>query len=272
MPLSARCKKCGTETASGAICPRCGGKLGNLRWLWRVERRPVLSWIGWNTPMRVILPGITLMAAAVAAAELIGGGAGAVERLLSGDLPRLLLILTASALALTGLVLVLRGREVLEIAAEKSGLTVTVLLPKPNAVSLLLRLRSPRLAADTSRRREYGLLLEERKLPWKEIRRVQIWAEKSLVLLYAPSWWLRLAVPCDQETWPEIRQVVTERLGRQKNTRLPEVFRPAGDNRQKKHRPAQQMEMGETASIMDIEAMNAEAEQESREDWQTWQQ
>ena len=272
MPLSARCRKCGTEVPSGVVCPRCGGKLGNPRCLWRVERRPVLSWAGWNTPMRVILPGIILMSTAVAIAELAGSGPGAAERLLTGDLPRLLLILAVSAVALTGLVLLLRGREVLEIAADKSGLTVTVLLPRPNAVSLLLRLRSPKLASDASRRREYGLFLEEKKLPWKEIRRVQVWTEKSLVLFYAPAWWLRLALPCDQETWPEVRQVIIERLGRQKNTRLPDMLRPAGtagkqQGRRTEQLAGHQMEMEESASVLEIEAMNAEAERASREEW-----
>ncbi|MBR6954844.1 MAG: zinc ribbon domain-containing protein [Clostridia bacterium] len=264
MPYSARCKKCGTETSSGALCPRCGGKLGPWRCLWRTQRIPVLSWSCWNAPMRIMLPALAVMALAAMGVELTLGGWPALERLMAGSFPLLMLSLVGAAVLLTGLVLLLRGREVLEIAADKGGLTVTVLLPKPGAVSLLARLHSPAEAADPALQRTYGLFLEEKTIPWKSIRRVGLWPEKQLVLFYAPAHWLRAAVPCDRASWPEMRQTITDKLGKQKHTRLPDVFRPAeGAPKKQRYR---QTEMQDTVSLSEIEAMNAEAESQAPEE------
>ena len=242
MPYSARCKKCGTETSSGALCPRCGGKLGPWRCLWRTQRIPVLSWSCWNASMRIMLPALAVMALAAMGVELTLGGWPALERLMAGSFPLLMLSLVGAAVLLTGL----------------------VLLPKPGAVSLLARLHSPAEAADPALQRTYGLFLEEKTIPWKSIRRVGLWPEKQLVLFYAPAHWLRAAVPCDRASWPEMRQTITDKLGKQKHTRLPDVFRPAeGAPKKQRYR---QTEMQDTVSLSEIEAMNAEAESQAPEE------
>ena len=224
MALSCFCKKCAKEVLPGASCPYCGGKLGTPHTLWRVQRRPVSDWISWNAPLRVVIPVLALVAAALVCAEAAMEGLEGVRTLLRGATPRVLLLILGAAVLLVFAGLLLRGRETLEMTADKSGVTLRVLLPKPGALCLLAHLRSPKLAARADLQREYGLLLSEQSLRWKEIRRVQWWQERSLLLLYAPAPWLRMALPCTAECWPELTSLIREHLGRRKDLRLPDCF------------------------------------------------
>ena len=262
MALTAYCKKCMREVQPGAVCPVCGGKLSAPHAFWRVSRRPLCSWISWNAPMRLILPCLGVLLAALAAAEVIQGGFGALSAFLSGPVPRVLCWLLAGIVLAVGLVLLLQGRHTCEISADKSGVTQRVLLADPGAIRLLAHFRSPRLLGVPALRMEYGLLLEERHLAWKDIRRVQLWPEQGLVLLYAPRWWMRMAVPCDGEGWQEITALIAEKLGRSKHTSLPGALRPAV-----KTAPARRSaSSARTArgsgdpSLEEIRAMNAELE------------
>ena len=240
MAQSAYCKKCRREVLPGGSCPYCGGKLGTPRTLWRVKHVPVRDWISWNAPMRLALPALLLVAAGVVLAEGVTGGAAGIERLLNGAFPRVLLWILAGLALLTLLVLLLQREEVLEVALDKSGLTVRTLLPKPGPLCLLAHLRSPALVKNDALRQEFGLLVDEQKLAWRQVKRVQWWPEKSQLLLYGPFWWLRLAVPVTAESWPELSAAVTERLGRKK-IRMPSGLRaPARSTAGKKKNTAQQ--------------------------------
>ena len=265
MPLSARCKKCSMEVPAGACCPRCGGKLGPARYFWRVQRRPVLSWECWNAPMRILLPVVAAVVLMAMAAEAAGEGWARLGQWAVRDLPVLLGGLLGASVLLTGLVLALQGTEVLEIAADKTGLTVTVLLPRPGMLSLLARLRSPALAGSASLRREYGLFLGEKKLTWKACRQVQLWPEKQLMLFYAPARWLQLAIPCDRTAWQELSGLVREKLGKRRDVRLPQELRggaAAGSapGSRRKEPPAFPV------PVEEIAAMNAEAAQTDSEE------
>ncbi len=262
MPLSARCKKCGMEAAPGACCPRCGGKQGTPRYFWRVQQRPVLSWDRWNAPMRILLPIIGVVAGTVTVLEALSGDPARLRQLLTGDLPLLLGAMLGAAVLLTGLVLACQGTEVLEIAADKTGLTVTTLLPRPGMLSLLARLRSPALAGSASLRREYGLFLGEKKLPWKACRRVQLWPEKQMMLFYAPARWLQLAIPCDRTAWLDLGSLVREKLGKRRDVSLPAELR--GESGTAKSGGSRQTET--QISLEEIAAMNAEAAQTDSEE------
>lgn len=264
MALTAYCKKCGREMQPGGVCPVCGGKLSPAHAFWRVTQRPVRSWISWNTPMRLILPCAGMILLALLLAEVFQGGPDALGAFLAGPVPRALLWLLAGVTLTVGLVLLLQGRHTCEVSADKSGVTVRVLLSNPGVLRLLAHFRSPRLMEDRSLRMEYGLLLEERRMAWKDVRRVQLWPEKGLVLLYAPRWWLRLAVPCDADGWQEMTGLLSEKLGRSRRVRMPDTLRAA--EKPAKASPGRRARAADGVSLDDIRAMNAELEQaESRQ-------
>ena len=266
MAQSAYCKNCRREVLPGTRCPLCGGKLSGQHLLWRSSRLPVADWGCWNAPMRLALPTLLLGAAALAVCEGLFGGWAAVRRLLQGETPRVFGLIALAVLAAAFLLLLLQGRETLEMTADKSGVCVRRLLAKPNAVKLLARFRSPRLAAREDLRMEYGLLVGEDRLAWKDVRRVALWPEKGLVLLYAPAWWLRLALPVSGEAWEELLPLLREKLGRRKDATVPPVLRPekkAGGQSARREKAAVRQaappaEADEEAFLQEIAAMNAE--------------
>ena len=85
MALTAYCKKCGREVEPGEICPYCGTRLGKnaAHAAWCVERRPVADWMYWNSVMRLLLPSALLILLLVLLAEILGGGIGALERMIA---------------------------------------------------------------------------------------------------------------------------------------------------------------------------------------------
>ena len=267
MAITAFCRKCGREMRPGATCPSCGGKLSAPHTLWRVSRRPVLSWTAWNSPLRLALPALLLVGLVLLGAELTSGSGG-LQRFFDGAMPTLLGWMLAGLLLAVGLMLLLQGKETLEIAADKSGVMLRVLLPRPTALQLLAHFRSPRLLRDESFRMEYGLLADERRVAWKDVRRVQLWPEKGMFLLYGPRWWLRLAVPCDEEGWREMSALVTEKLGHKKGARVPASMRPAPKAKAAPRRakaPAPAPDGFQEDFMADIARMNAEMDGENRD-------
>lgn len=260
MAVTAFCRKCGKEIRPGATCPTCGSKLSAPHTLWRISRRPVLSWTCWNAPLRLALPALFLVGLALLGAELTAGPGG-LQRFLDGSMPALLGWMLAGLLFAVGLTLFLQGKETLEIAADKTGVTMRVLLPKPSALQLLAHFRSPRLLRDESQRMEYGLQADERRVAWKDVRRVQLWPEKGMFLLYGPRWWLRMAVPCDEEGWREMSALVTEKLGHKKGASVPASMRavPKAKPSGKRSKPPAPVHDGYQEDFMaDIARMNAE--------------
>ena len=215
MPLTCTCKKCALEVPAGSACPGCGRQLplsaAHLRW--ERPRVPVLSWLCWNEAARLALP-VWLLTVLLALGLAWLGGVPPAETL-PGATGRTLLLMLLAFAVLTGLALLLRGRDVLRCELDGKGARVTVLLPRPTALKLLLRGQNPARLRETARDVLAPLEVGSRELAWKELRRVQLWPEKGLVLLYAPRWWLRLGLPCDARSWREAEAYIRPRLGKQ---------------------------------------------------------
>lgn len=205
----------------GDHCPECGGKLasGAVRLAWCVEHTPVRDWMSWNAVLRIVLPVLGMTLLLTLAAEAVIGGVAGIAALLTGALLPFLGLLLASILALLLLALILQGDDLLDCVIDNTGLHVQQYLPNPTALKLLLRSRSPALL-DTMGE-ENMLLITSREIPWKEIRRVQLWPEKTMLLLYAPRWWLRLSVPCTPFTWTDALAFIREKIGKKKDVILP---------------------------------------------------
>ena len=224
MALTAYCKKCGKEVDAGELCPFCGTKLGKTaaHAAWCVERRPVADWISWNAVMRLLLPAALAVLALVLLAEGISGGSAAIEKLLVSGFPLVLAILLATILFMVLLVLALQGKELADYVIDSRGIHEVHYLPKPTALKLITRLKSPALLAGTDRENPAAVLrLGEKHLAWRDVARVQLWPEKCMILYYAPSWWMRIAVVCTPFSWDDAMGLTREKLGKKRKIRLP---------------------------------------------------
>lgn len=232
MALTAFCKKCNREVEPGDICPRCGTKLPKsaVHAAWVVERVPVRDWMCWNAVLRWLFPaGLAVLILALAL-EGLSGGPEAVERLFRSDFLLTLAGMIGLLLLLVFLALLLQGKELMDYVVDSRGVHVTRYLPRPTALRLILRFKSPRMMSQISPEEASPILrLEERSLPWREVSRVQLWPEKCYLLFYAPAWWLRIPVRCTPFSWEDALFYVREKLGKKKSVELPAHLRvPAG--------------------------------------------
>ena len=222
MARTAYCKRCNREVDAGEMCPFCGTRLGRnaAHAAWCAERTPVKDWMYWNSVMRLLLPGALVIVILVLLLEGIAGGPAAVEKMLSSAFLPVLGILTATVLAVVFLILLLQGRELSDFVVDSRGIQETRWLPDPTPLKLILRLKAPKMPPEDGEAQV--VKLGERRIAWKDVTRVQLWPEKCMVLIYAPSWWLRIPVVCTPFTWDDTMDYIREKLGRKKKVRLPQ--------------------------------------------------
>lgn len=219
LPLTSYCKKCGQDVPVSSFCPNCRSKLAanTVRLAWCVEHHPVRDWMCWNAVMRLLLPVVGATLGLIILTEGILSGIAGVAALLGGGLVVTLLGMIGMLLAVMLLVFILQGDDLLDCVIDARGIHVQTYLPEPTELKLLLRGKSPRLADSD----ETILLLSSREIAWKDIQRVQLWPEKTMILLYAPRWWMRVALPCTPFTWEDALSVIREKIGRKKAVLLP---------------------------------------------------
>ena len=223
MPLTSYCKKCSRDVPVGERCPHCGSKLpaNTVRLAWCVDHVPLRDWMSWNAVMRIALPVLLLALALAVLLEGVTGGVAGIEAILREGLPLSLLGVAIFGAAVLLLLFILQGDDILDCVVDNKGFHVQQYLPEPTPLKLLTRLKSPALMSRVTDENPM-LLLSQREIAWKDIVRVQLWPEKTLLLLYAPRWWLRLAVPCTPFTWEDALAMVSDKLGRKKAVDLPQ--------------------------------------------------
>ena len=227
MPMTSYCKKCGQDVPVASVCPHCGSKLAanTVRLAWCVEHHPVRDWMCWNAVVRLVLPVLGMMVLLVILLELLMGGFAGLSVLLGGGFPVALTGGLMLLLAVLLLVFILQGDDLLDCVVDGRGVHVLQYLPHPTALKLLLRGKSPRLLSALEG--DEALLIGQKDIAWKDIQRVQLWPEKTLVLFYAPRWWMRLALPCTPFTWEDTLDCIREKIGRKKAVILPPECRQA---------------------------------------------
>ena len=223
IPLTSYCKKCGRDVPVSAFCPECRTKLAanTVRLAWCVDHHPVRDWMCWNAVMRLLLPVLGATLLLVILLEAILGGLNGVVMLLGGGLLVSLTGIMGMLLAVMLLVFILQGDDLLDCVIDARGIHVQQYLSEPTALKLILRGKSPRLLESG----EEMLLLSSREIAWKDIQRVQLWPEKTMILFYAPRWWMRVALPCTPFTWEEALGFIRDKIGKKKAVILPEECR-----------------------------------------------
>ena len=224
MPMTCYCKKCGRDVPVADTCAHCGAKLArsSARVAWCVEHAPVRDWMCWNAVMRILLPVAAMALLLTLLLEGLIGGAEGVETLLRSGLTQALALLLVTVTAAVLLIFILQGEDWLDCVVDSKGIHVSCYLPNPTPLKLALRLRSPRLMQQADPADEVPtVLLSQQDLAWKDVARVQLWPEKTLILFYAPAWWMRLALPCTPFTYEDSMAFIRDKLGRKKTVRLP---------------------------------------------------
>ena len=208
-----------------SFCPHCHAKLAvnTVRLAWCVDHHPVRDWMCWNSVMRLLLPVLGATLALVLLLEAIAGGLSGIAAMLGGGLLPALLGILVLILAVMLLVFILQGSDLLDCVIDSRGIHVQQYLPDPTALKLLLRGKSPRLldALDEGNL----LLVASREIAWKDIARVQLWPEKTMILLYAPRWWMRVSLPCTPFTWEDALAFIRDKIGKKKAVVLPSECR-----------------------------------------------
>ena len=239
MPLTSYCKKCGRDVPVSSFCPQCRSKLApnTIRLAWCVEHHPVRDWMCWNAVMRLLLPVLAATILLVAALEAVMGGLDGLAMLLGGGLLVSLTGIMGMVLTLMLLVFILQGDDLLDCVVDSRGIHVQKYLPHPTAMKLLLRGKSPRMLDALGE--ENLLLISSVEIAWKDIQRVQLWPEKTMILLYAPKWWMRVALPCTPFTWEDALDFIREKIGKKKAVTLPDICRQAAPAKGKPVKPRQ---------------------------------
>ena len=206
-----------------SFCPNCRSKLAanTVRLAWCVEHPPVRDWMCWNAVMRLLLPVLGAALVLVILLEAVIGGLSGVAMLLGGGLLVSLTGIMGMILAVMLLVFILQGEDLLDCVVASRGIHVQTYLPLPTARKLLLRGKSPRLMEGS----EDMVLVASREIAWKDIQRVQLWQEKTMSLLYAPKWWMRVSLPCTPFTWEDALVFIRDKIGKKKAVILPEECR-----------------------------------------------
>lgn len=224
MALTCTCKQCGREVRPGDACPVCGGKLSpaQAHLTWKIVRRPVADWMCWNAVMRIVLPVMAMVLVLALSMQLMADGPAALSSAAAYNMMASMGAVLALICFVLLLVLWLRGPELLICTIDGKGMHIERYLPNPTSLRLLLRLKPLSLLEEHG---ELPIPLDRADTGWKDIRRVQLWPEKSYIILYSPSWWQCMAVPASPMLWNDALELIRQKIGKKKDVILPYALR-----------------------------------------------
>ena len=201
MPIVSYCKKCKAEVTAGDTCEICGAKLPKtaMRLSWSCVHRPAVDWLAWNTPLRVAIPVIGLVAIIIVVFEAVQ----------SGPIGLQLLFKTWFFPLVGGLLFATLGAVLIWYLHRGRELNFFVLDHKAAHLQLY-RLKNT----------DDLVLLSERHLLWSDMRRIQALPERNAILLYAPANWISMVLYCDSEAYADALEFITKRIEKAKDTRL----------------------------------------------------
>lgn len=225
MPITNYCKRCKAETPAGELCPRCGAKLTRAgeRLAFEVTRTPATDWFCWNAMLRVVVPVIGLVLLATVAIEAAAEGARGVVAVFSQGFFWTLLLALGALLLMTLALLALQGPERVRYQLDAKGAHAAVYVRAGRPLALYARLTTPETAqalqAEAPEHLPEGwLYLRSTHVAWPAVRRARTWPETRTLLLYAPAFWLALAIRCDAATFAEAEAYIQKKAPKKKKT------------------------------------------------------
>ena len=202
---------------------------------WCIDHVPVLDWICWNRSMRILLPVAGIVFLLVCVLETISGGFPA-------------------------------GPDVLDCAVDQKGIHIECCLPRPASWKLLSRMRP----VDSPAGEDGMVVISVTEISWSSITRVQLWPGQDKILFYCHSPWLSAALPCTPFSYGAVAKMITEKLGKKKQVRLPAPLRAPAAPAPKAKKPRAASPAPKTVLtpefLDDIRRMNAEDEARSSRD------
>ncbi len=223
MPITNYCKRCKAEMPAGELCPRCGAKLTRAgeRLTFEVMRTPATDWFCWNAMLRVVVPVIGLVLLATVAIEAATEGARGVAAVFVQGFFGTILLALGTLLLLTFALLALQGPERVRYQLDAKGAHAAIYVRAGRPLALYARMTTPETAqalqAEAPEHLPEGwLYLRSTHVAWPALRRVGVWPETRTLLLYAPSFWLALAIRCDVATFAEAEVYIRRRVPKKK--------------------------------------------------------
>ena len=212
VPVMAFCKKCKQEVMPGSACPMCGQKLpaNGLRLSWSYGLAPVKDFLSWNNSLRVALPVLGLLALVITGVEWGRKGFVGLQALFSQGLLVLMMILAAVMLFIILIALMSRGREEVRYVLDNKGVHAQVWQAKASLIKRIFRMIPPDAQIGSLGQPEW--MLEEKHIPWAELKRVGLWSDNDKILLYSPRFWLVLTLHALPDTYDDAVRFIYEQV------------------------------------------------------------
>jgi len=167
----------------------------------------------WNSILRFGIPVWLAVCAVVIGFEAATSGWLGASRLLRSPTGTALIGTFAAAFVLTGIWLLACGSEDHYYFLDSKGIHLTIYVSDATPINRLARLiRHNNHVGDSA-----GLYAGQKQLSWNEIKRVQVWRDKNRILIYAPAWWMQLAIMCPSDQFEEALTYIKAKLNRRKD-------------------------------------------------------
>ncbi len=219
MPIVSYCKKCKEEVPPAEVCTLCGRSLpaSSMRLSWAYTYAPVMDWIRWSMILRIMLPVLLVLIGLILGLEALLHGTIGVQALWAQGLMRVILWITAAMGAGVFFVLLLQGKEEIRFVIDQKGVHAKTYLLRPSAIKYWLRMQPVPAWLNSGKE---PLPVGEKDVAWQELRRVQGWPDKEIILLYAPRWWLSMALYCLPGTYEEAVQFIYDHVKKRSQVKM----------------------------------------------------
>lgn len=204
---------------------RCGAKLtrGGERLAFSQTRMPATDWFCWNAMLRVVVPVIALVLIAIMAIQAAAEGVQGMLVVFTQGFFGVLLAALGALLLLTLALLVLQGKEMVCYQLDAKGAHAATYVRSGRPLALYARLTTPEavqaLQVEAPQPAPEGwLYLRSTHVAWASVRRAGTWPETRTLLLYAPAFWLAIAIRCDEGVYAEAEAYMRKKAPKKKKT------------------------------------------------------
>ena len=179
------CKKCNLDNDQ-PICESCGKKLtgSTMHSVWAIHRLPFADGGVWLAALGISCTVSLLLFIIIIGAEFFLTGTDKMLSLLNSNLPALLIAIIPITLLLTGLMLLVQGKEVLVYSLESYGV-IQRTWHGASRMKCWARLCGAKLDQAVEDENGQGVIMAyERVTLWKDVRQVRYIPRRAEIRLY----------------------------------------------------------------------------------------